>query len=326
VRRRTFVARGAAALAGLFGPMSALTAAAASTVRISMPSPGSAGSIWKPLVDGEPAGAVPGVALEWVGGDPGQVQTQLLAHALDVSVFGALGAGEVNARGAGVVIFGAALNNHGRWIVRGGSGYRAPRDVRGKRIATQPETSDTYRQARIAAALNGLDLARDYQIVHGPSSANLALFARGDVEAVIAIEPTATRLVAAGAQEIARVGDMWRHATGDGEPLLLVGHATTRPWFEANRPRAAAIARLLARVNEEIRARPQLLAEHHDAMGIPAAETAAIALLPSRLADIYAVGWTAAVQRSLDRQLDAAVKLGIIPRRPPEAVYADAVG
>jgi ABC-type nitrate/sulfonate/bicarbonate transport system substrate-binding protein len=233
----------------------------------------------------------------------------------------------VNSRGADVVIFGAALNNHGRWIVRGGSGYRTPRDLRGKPIATQPETTDTYRQARIAAALNGLDLPRDYQIVHGPSTANLALFERGDVEAVIAIEPTATRLVAGGAREIARVGDMWRRATGDAQPLLLVGHATTRSWFEANRATAAAIARLLARINEEIRVRPQLLAEHHEAMGIPADEKAAIGLLPSRLADVYAVGWNAAVQQSLDRQLDAAVKLGIIPRRPSKPVYAaDALG
>ena len=324
MRRGGFLA-GAATLAAL-GGVPPLPAAAVAGVRVSLPSPGSAGSVWKPLVDRAGLNPAGGLALEWVSGDPGQVQTQLVAHALDVSVFGALGAAEVNLRGADIVIFGAALNNHGRWIVRGGSGYRTPRDLRGKRIATQAETSDTYRQARIAAALSGLDLVRDYQIIHGPSTANLALFERGDVEAVIAIEPTATRLVAGGAREIAHVADMWRHATGDTHPLFLVGRAATRGWYETNRASAQAVARIFTAANEQIRARPQLLAENHAAMGIPDEEKAAIALLPSRLADIYAVAWDASVQRSIDRQIDAAVKLGIIPQRPARPVYVDALG
>jgi len=317
--RRDALRVGALALLGAATAVPRLVRAAGDEVRLSLPSPGSAGGVWKPLID-RSAAAKP-LDITWIGGDPGGVETQLLAHALDVSAFGALGASEAALRGNTPVLFAPALLNHGRWLVRSSSPYRSPKDLRGKRIATLPETSDTYRQARMAAALDKLDLVNDFEVIHGPATANLALFDRGDVEAVITIEPTATRLVAAGAREIARVGDMWRDATGDAHPLFLVGQTGDAAWLGANRPLARSIAELFVSVNEEIHAHPEQLAELHDAFGIPPTETAAIALLPSRLRDIYAVEWGAPVFANLDKQIDVAVNLGILPRRPPERIY-----
>ena len=176
-----------------------------------------------------------GLNIEWVKGSPGQVQLQLATGAANVGVFGALGIAEIAPRGSDIVIFAPALNNHGRWIVRDNSSYQSPRDLVGKTIATQHEGSDTYRHARLAALLQGIDLKKDVKVVFGSPTANVALFERGDVDAVITIEPTATRLVARGAREIARVGDMWREATGDDAPLFLIGFAAHREWAEKNR-------------------------------------------------------------------------------------------
>jgi ABC-type nitrate/sulfonate/bicarbonate transport system substrate-binding protein len=287
--------------------------------RLSLPSPGSAGGVWKPLVERAPDYGK--LAVTWIGGDPGGVETQLIAHVLDVSAFGSLGASEANLRGTDATIFAPGLNNHGRWLVRNDSTYKSPKDLRGKRIATLPETSDTSRQARMAAALVHLDLAGDFQVIHGPPTANLALFERGDVEAVITIEPTATRLVAAGAREIARVGDMWREATGDARPMFLVGQASSAAWLAANRSTAAAVARLFTSANEHIHAHPDVLIELHSAFGIPDTETAAIKLLPSRLRDVYATSWDGPVFAGLDKQIDVAVKLGILARKPAQRVY-----
>jgi ABC-type nitrate/sulfonate/bicarbonate transport system substrate-binding protein len=288
-------------------------------VKLSLPSAGSAGGVWKPLVERSPDASK--LAVTWIGGDPGGVETQLIAHVLDVSAFGSLGASEANLRGTDATIFAPGLNNHGRWLVRSDSPYKSPKDLRGKRIATLPETSDTYRQARMAAALAHLDLANDFQVIHGPATANLALFDRGDVEAVITIEPTATRLVAAGAREIARVGDMWRDATGDSRPMFLVGQASSAAWIAANKSTALTVAKLFQSVNEQIHAKPDVLMELHAAYGIPDTETAAIKLLPGRLRDIYATTWDAAVFSGLDKQIDVAVKLGILARKPAQRVY-----
>lgn len=88
----------------------------------------------------------------------------LAAGTVDVAFYGVLGIAQVLAHGADLVLFGPALNNHGRWIVRWNSQYRSPRDLIGKRIATQAETSETFLQARMAAATIGIDLKRDCEI------------------------------------------------------------------------------------------------------------------------------------------------------------------
>jgi NitT/TauT family transport system substrate-binding protein len=319
LNRRDVLRFAAAALAMSAAGQPGFASADGLPVRLSLPSPGSAGGVWKPLVDRSPD--VSKLNVTWIGGDPGGVETQLIAHALDVSAFGSLGASEAVLHGTDATIFAPGLNNHGRWIVRNDSAFKSPKDLRGKRIATLPETSDTWRQARMAAALAHLDLVNDFQVIHGPATSNLALFDRGDVDAVITIEPTATRLVAAGAREIARVGDMWRDATGDAHPMFLVGQTASAQWLAANRPTASTVAKLFSSVNEQIHAHPELLSDLHGAFGIPDTEIATIKLLPSRLRDIYATAWDGAVFAGLDRQIDVAVKLGILASKPAQRVY-----
>jgi ABC-type nitrate/sulfonate/bicarbonate transport system substrate-binding protein len=325
--RRLLLQAAAMTLGGAAVPMAYRRALAQSAadgveeVRLSQAGPGSAGTITRPLIERAGPEATKGLKLSWVEANPGQIQLQLLSGALNIGAFGSAGAALSVEHGTDIVLFGPSLNNHGRWIVRDNSPYRAPKDLVGKRIATQPETTETFLQARIAAALIGLDLKRDFQLFFGPPTANLALFERGDVDAVILLEPTATRLIAAGAREIARVGDMWQEATGDRAPPFLVGLAAQRDWLTAHRATAKRIVELQIDVNDQVTKNPQLLAELHGAMGIPDSERAAIELLPKRLADIYPTAWGPEVFGVIDRQIEVAVKLGILQRAPTTPIY-----
>ncbi len=291
----------------------------AAPVRISLPTPGSAGAIWRPLM--RHLGLLADANLQWIGGDPGQTEVHLLTGALDVSVYGAVGLSRIVEKGSDITLFGPALNNHGRWIVRADSPYTHPADLVGKRIATQPKTTETYQQARIAAHLVGLDLEKDFELIFGPPTANLALFDRGDVDAVILIEPTATRLVGAGAREIARVGDMWRQGSGTRDDPFLVGLAARKSWLEANRDLATQIARAFAKANAAIRAEPAVLAQFQTDMGLKDSEKSAIALLPARLKDIYPSAWDQATWNTIDRQVELAVKLGLLKDKPSRSLY-----
>lgn len=318
-RRQLLV--GAAGLGALTVAGARPASAKAAPIRIALPSPGSAGAIWRPLM--AKLGLLEGAGLdfEWIGGDPGQTQVQLVAGALDVSVFGAVGLTIMVGKGSDITLFGPALNNHGRWIVRNDSPYRKPADLVGKRIASQPKTTETYQQARIAASLIGIDLGRDFEVIFGPPTANLALFDRGDVDAVIAIEPTATRLIGSGAREIARVGDMWRAATGDASDPFLVGLAARRSWLDANREVATRIAHAFAVTNAAIRDKPALLASFHADLGLKETEGAAIKLLPERLLDVYPVAWDPSVWHVIDRQVEVAIKTGLLTAKPPRPLY-----
>ncbi len=320
--RRTLLVRSALALvAGAAVPRAAW--GAGSVVHLSQPGRGSAGSIWRTMIERAAPELKDGLDLQFLGGDPGQEAVQLLAGALDVSIFGPIGAAESIARGNDIVLFAPGLNNHGSWLVRDDSPYRSPADLRGKRIATQPETTETFRQARLAASLHGIDLKREMNIIFGPPTANLALFERGDVDALIMLEPTSTRLIARGAREIARVADMWRDATGDARTMFLGGQSTRRDFLTHNPATVAKLARLYASVNEEIHARPEILAELHETMGIPATERAAIELLPKRLANTFPYEWNAATFAVIDHELAVAVKSGILAKLPANPVYAD---
>ncbi len=290
--------------------------AAAGDIRIEAANPGTAGAVWKPLLERN-SQLLGGLHPQWAGGDPGQVQLQLLSGAIDVGFFGPLGAAESQLRGNDILIFAPGLLNHGSWIVKGNSSYRTPHDLIGKSVAAQPQTSETFRQARVAASLQGIDLMKDLRVIFGPPTANLALFERGDVEAVITIEPIASRLIANGAREIAKVRDMW----GRGSKLFLGGLAAKRQWIQNNQSTAALLAKAFATVNRQIKAKPQLASELHASMGIPDSDTKAIQLLAKRLPEIYATEWDNSVFADIDRQIDEAVKTKILTQRSSRPVY-----
>jgi len=308
---------------GLAAPMLNLSARAQSKphVRVTVSNPGSAGSIWRAAISKLDPAVTSEFSLEWVPGDPGQMQVQLAAGALDVGLFGAVGLASLARKGSDILLFGPALNNHGRIIVRQDSSLKKPSDLAGKRIATQPKTTETYQQARVALSLIGLDLERDVEVIFGPPTANLALFNRGDVDAVIVVEPTATRAIGNGARELARIGEIWQQASGVTSNPFLVGLAAKQSWISANRDLATAVARAFSAANDSIRANPQLLIDFHSEMGFRPNETAAIALLPSRLADVYPSKWDDGVWQAIDRQIEVAVKVGLLDGPPGRPLY-----
>jgi NitT/TauT family transport system substrate-binding protein len=290
-------------------------------VNITLSTPGSAGSIWRAAMSTLDPSLSSDFDINWVAGDPGQMQVQLAAGSLDVGVFGAIGLALLARKGSDITLFGPALNNHGRIIVKADSPFRKPADLVGKKIATQPKTTETYQQARVALSLLGIDMDRDFEIIFGPPTANLALFDRGDVDAVIVVEPTATRAVGSGARELARIGDIWSQVSGVGAAPFLVGLAAKRTWLTSNREIATSVARLFAAANGALRDDPKLFVEHAAEMGLRPRETAAINLLPGRLADVYPTKWDQGVWSAIDRQIEVAVKLRLLDAAPGRPLY-----
>jgi ABC-type nitrate/sulfonate/bicarbonate transport system substrate-binding protein len=315
-------------LAGIAGSVacpavisSAARAQAKPVVNVTLSTPGSAGSIWRAAIASLDRSLSSSFEINWVAGDPGQMQVQLAAGSLDVGVFGAIGLATLARKGSDITLFGPALNNHGRIIVKADSPFHEPKDLVGKKIATQPKTTETYQQARVALSLLGIDIDRDFETFFGPPTANLALFDRGDVDAVIIIEPTATRAVGAGARELAKIGDIWRHASGVDAAPFLVGLAAKHNWLDSNRALASSVARLFAAANGALRDEPRLFVDHAAEMGLRPKETAAIDLLPSRLADVYPTEWDRNVWNAIDRQVEVAVKLRLLDAAPDRPLY-----
>ena len=148
-----------------------------------------------------------------------------------------------------------------------------------------------------------------------------ALFERGDVDGILTIEPTASRLVGRGAREIARVGDQWNAGTGQTGLPFLVGLAASRRWLDANHDLARKIAALFVKTNTAIRAKPALLRDVTADLGLKPDETRAAALIPQRLTESFAKMWDTNVFGMIDKQIDVALELGILAKRPAGKMY-----
>ncbi|MEE2040680.1 ABC transporter substrate-binding protein [Nocardiopsis sp. CT-R113] len=283
---------------------------------------GTASAVLRPVA--ERFGLDEGLDLEYIAGTgPGDVQNKLLSGALDVSSFGPIGAAVSAGAGADVVLFSPGLNNHVRWLVAENSSYRTPADLRGKAVATPPANSDAYRSTQLASAVNGIDFDNEYRVHQGAVLNGLALFERGDVEAIVTIEPNATRLVARGARQIATVDDLWREGSGQSSPLVLNAQGALRAWVQDNGEAAASIHELRQAVHQHIHDDPQLLAEFHESYGIGADEPDAIALLPERLVDAYPLDWGNTAFDNFQAQLDKALEFGIVDALPEQDIFLD---
>ncbi|KAA9156686.1 ABC transporter substrate-binding protein [Amycolatopsis acidicola] len=318
--RRAVLLGGVAGLGALLAACGSSGAAGGKQAKVEDTQKGTAGAVVRPIA--EQQNLLGGLQLSYVAGTgPGDVQNKLLSGALDTASMGPIGAVVANDAGAGLTVFSTSLNNHVRWLVPENSPYRTTADLRGKRIAAPPNNSDAYRSAQLAAAVNGIDFEQDYEIHQGAVLAGLALFDRGDVEGIVTIEPNATRLVAKGARQLATIDQLWQQGTGRTEPLLLNGQGARADWVRDHSQIADALAKLRLDVHQKIHERPQVLAELADYYGVPATEKAAIALLPERLKDIYPVDWGQSAAASMDTQIQAAVKYGLLKAAPATPVY-----
>lgn len=285
-------------------------------------SPGTAGAIRDSVVEQFGLATKHRLSLDRkAGGGPGAGQEQLLTGVLDIYAFGPLGATEVNTSGHDIVIVGPSLWNHGSWIVPADSPYQTVADLRGKKVGVQPAASDTYRAAALASAVNGINFAREYQLFTGQPIANLALYERGDLDAIIAIEPNATRLVARGNRQLASVSQLWQQGTGNHSPLFLNGVAVRRDWLAANRETAKAYVDLTVEAWQLIKKDPSLTARYHADYGIKSEEKKAIELLPERLVPLYGDVWDDTVFANIDKQIEVAVEAGILTQRADRPVY-----
>ncbi|MEU6129531.1 PhnD/SsuA/transferrin family substrate-binding protein [Saccharopolyspora sp. NPDC047091] len=318
VGRRAVLRGGLAAALGLAsaGVLSGCGSGSPGAAKVEDTQKGTAGAVIRPIA--ERYGLFGDLDLEHVAGTgPGDVQNKLLSGALDVASMGPIGAVVAAEARAEVSLFSTSLNNHVHWLVPENSPYRTVRDLRGKPIATPPNNSDAYRSAQLAAAVNDIDFDADYDVHQGAVLAGLALFDRGDVEAIVTIEPNATLLVGRGARELVSVQQLWSEGTGDGGRLLLNGQGAADEWLDANPAQAAGIARLRLAAHQVIAENPAVLAELHEYYGIPATERRAVELLPQRLADVYPTVWDESVFAGLRDQIDVAVRTGLIKSAPP---------
>ena len=135
------------------------------------------------------------------------------------------------------------------------------------------------------------------------------------MDAIIAIEPSATKLVAGGgARSPASATSTSRRPAPTS--VLLNGRAVRAKEYNARKADYDRVIATYTAVNERIQQDPTILRQFATQMGFKASETKAIELLPERLKDVYPTQFGAAERKNLDDQIAEAVKLGLLQTRP----------
>lgn len=326
--RRAFLRRGAGAalllgagpvLAGCGDGSGSAAGAGGTDVAVSLPAGGNALSIWKPIAERRHLSA-PGVRLKWVGGDPGQLQTQFLSGSVDISTFGPLGTALALLGGDSIAIVGPGIYAHQKWIVPDASPARSAADLRGKRVATGLNTGEFFRATQLVAAMAGGHADTDYHWVHTQGAAAVALFERGDVDAIYIGEPNASILVAQGARQVDSLQARWKAASGSDELLFNAG-PTIRTGWARDRPAAArGSVRVLSQASTYLAAHGDELSAVATAIGVKPDQRDVAAQLPRRMAGVYMPGFGRRQRAQLEQVVALGVKHGVLERAPEARV------
>lgn len=330
--RRQFLRRGSASAALLLGAGPILAACGggsgdgaagkAAEVAVSLPAGGNALSIWKPISERRHLTA-PGVGFKWVGGDPGQLQTQFLAGSVDVSTFGPLGVALALLDGDSIAIAGPGIYAHHKWIVPASSSAQSADDLRGKRIATGLQTGEFFRSTQLVEAMAGRDAVRDYHWVHTQGAAAVALFQRGSVDAIYIGEPNATMLIAKGARQVDSLQDRWKAASGSDTPLFNAGPTIRTKWLDDDPKVAKGAVGVLTKASTSVAADPSQLSAVAASIGVPPSQRNVASELPKRMADVYMASFGDAEKKQLKEIVALAVKHGIVAKQPSADPYRD---
>lgn len=293
----------------------------AQRVPVGVPAGGADLAVWKPVVAALKL-TNPNAEIEWVHGDPGQLQTQFLAGATRITAFGPIGAAQANLSGTDVRLVGPGVVARSKWLAKGSSRYRSLDDLRGRKIVLPLATSEVYRQAAVVYQVGGGSFADDFEIVHAAGAAAVALFEKGEVEAIFTNEPTATRLVAGGANEIAVLEDQFKEATGLDVSPFSVGQGLQLSWARENKDAAAGVVDIITRANQAVVDDPSLLEQVATEIGVTKEESDVAALLPERMPQGYGTTFADDDFKVIDLWVELAVKQGILEKAPAEPVYA----
>jgi ABC-type nitrate/sulfonate/bicarbonate transport system substrate-binding protein len=167
--------------------------------------------------------------------NPQAVSVQLSQKAIDLGFVGWTFAMILQSRGYDVVnIYSFALNNN-VVIVKKDSPIRNLSDLRGRRIGLYggPAGLSTATLKIICKKYYNLDLERDAKVHYGSPIAQVGLFEKGDLDAVLSLDPIATRTISKGnCRVIARIDKEWQKYRK--HPALLVSMVSNRDFVNAN--------------------------------------------------------------------------------------------
>lgn len=316
MRRLRALAYSAAAIA--LSASWAARAAEPEKIVFASPGPGTAVGLLSEVIKEKRIDESNGVLLEVKYFDPAATEQAVLLRRADAGIFPVISAARVNLMGEKIRLFAPALVNHNSVVLRKGSSATRLADLKGKRIGTLDRISMTYTTLATIAKLDGLELERDFKLTLSPPPVLMALFSRGELDAVVLYEPLVTRLVGEGHRELLRIDQAWKEKTG--HPMLALGIGAYAEWIGSHGDTARKLFRTIVEGMRRIEADPKsVVREHRRTLMVEGDQQ--LERLAERMPRLYSVRWDRAEIENMNALLRKNVELGLLKAMPKDEIF-----
>jgi len=279
IRRRTFLAQSAAALLSAASGLALAAGEPANTpgARPHIKVGGSQGA----------SSSVMAAALKLAAQELGTADAEFAAMAQPLALLG-LRNGNVQTaflswanfaqnqeQGVQAVAIAPAWASHASFLVRPDAPFKTVADLAGKRVGSSPRTTGVYSEGAAALADQGLNIDKDLRMSPMDQSPVLvALFKKGEFDALLVSEPAVSILLASGAaRELLQVGSYEASRHG-GRYTPVNSWGLRKDWLDHQDK--AAMMRLFTRASEIAKTRKE-----------PFAEAAKLGGLDARTSELY---------------------------------------
>lgn len=183
---------------------------------------GAAMTIPTRLIRDEGFAADPGLDLELEMMPPPAIQQAIAAEEVESGTFPVISGARLANEERNVRLVGPVCQSFNSIIVRKDAGVNGLADLQDVTLGSMARTSAPWTHFAVLASLEGHDLdAFDYRF--GPPATLFGAIQRGDLDAMIGVEPFSSRLLATGNFEEPYVlTDRWEDLTGQRMPLVEV--------------------------------------------------------------------------------------------------------
>ncbi|OGA31076.1 MAG: hypothetical protein A3G80_08400 [Betaproteobacteria bacterium RIFCSPLOWO2_12_FULL_62_13b] len=209
-------------------------------------------------------------------------------------------------------------------IVKNDSPLKSIADLKGKRVGLfgGPNSATTWLYRLVVQKFYGFDALKDSKIHFGAPPLLMGMMDRGDLDALLLLDPFITRLLETGKyRSIAALGKLWREKTGQSP--MLVSVTVDETWAKAN---PDVVKRFVAAFKEALiylRDTPEAWTELAKGMGIKTDR--GVKNMYERTVDNFIIRWD---KKLIEEQYAYAAELYKIlgrqadfPERVPEGTF-----
>jgi len=282
------------------------------------PAPGSAVGLLSEVIKENRLDERNGIRLDVKYFDPAATEQAVVLRRADAGIFPVVSAARVNLIGTKIRLFAPALINHNSVVLQKGSAATRLADLKGKRIGTLDRISMTYTSLATIAKMQGLDLEKDFKLTLSPPPVLMALFGRGELDALVIYEPLVTRLVSEGYREMMRLDGFWREQTG--EPMVALAIGAHQDWIASHPAAARKVFQTIVDAMAFIRANPKGIAQGHR-QSLMIEDDKQLARLTERIPQLYSVKWDGTLIASMSSLLKKNVELGLLEAMPKDEIF-----